>query len=90
MELQLWVFFVTQLLEDVIFLWQDMKEGLKNTLQWLTTAFLATINSTFSPTLSDSACSQARGNRNIFLLSHTPSSPWQQMGKYYKFFFFCK
>lgn len=73
-------------LEDAILQWQDMKGGLKNTLQrwWLTTVFLVTINSTFSPTLSDSSCSQARGNRNIFLLSHTPSSPWQQMGKYYK------
>lgn len=27
------------------------------------------------------------GNWNIFLLSHTPSSPWQQMGKYYSVFF---
>lgn len=45
---------------------------------------LVTINSTFSPPRSDSAPSQAWGNKEIFLLSHTPSSPWQQMGKWCK------
>lgn len=33
MEVQLSVFFVTQLLEDVILQWWDMKAGLKSTLQ---------------------------------------------------------
>lgn len=69
----------------------SMKEGVRKTLQagnsgWLPPS-LVTANSTFSPTLSDSVCSQARGNRNTSLLFHTPSSPQQQMGKYYYFFF---
>lgn len=52
----------------------DVKGGLKNTLQWWCwpTAFLVTINSTFSPTLSDSACSQARGQPEY--LSFVPHS----------------
>lgn len=68
------------------------KEGVVKTLQagssgWLPPS-LVTANSTFSPTLSDSVCSQARGNRNTSLLFHAPSSPQQQTGKYYYFFFF--